>query len=124
MNSFILILNSVFLAKISIVYLLLKYILSFSQLKKSRYKNRNLPLRIFFSKYHQIRSFLQIWSHLLRKSLMKSFIFCAVNLVFLVFYFFSRVISFIYHLKCSNFGELIIRFLFLPWIYILRFNLK
>ena len=33
----------------------------------------------FFSKCDQIRSFLRIWSHLLKKSLMKNFIFCEVN---------------------------------------------
>ena len=32
----------------------------------------------FFSKCDQIRSFLRVWSHLLKKSLMKN-IFCAVN---------------------------------------------
>ena len=31
----------------------------------------------FFSKCDQIRSFLRIWSHLLKKSLMNNFIFCA-----------------------------------------------
>ena len=31
-----------------------------------------------FSKCDQIRSFLRIWSHLLKKSLMKNVIFCAV----------------------------------------------
>ena len=31
-----------------------------------------------FSKCDQIGSFLRIWSHLLKKSLMKNFIFCAV----------------------------------------------
>ena len=34
----------------------------------------------FLSKCDQIRSFLQIRSHLLKKSVMKNFIFCAVNL--------------------------------------------
>ena len=34
----------------------------------------------FFSKCDQIRSFLRIWSHLLKKSLMENFIFCAVYL--------------------------------------------
>ena len=33
----------------------------------------------FFSKCNQIRSFLWIWSHLLKKSLMKNFIFCSVR---------------------------------------------
>ena len=33
----------------------------------------------FFSKCDQIRSFFQIWSHLLKKSVMKNLIFCAVQ---------------------------------------------
>ena len=33
----------------------------------------------FFSKCDQIRRFLRIWSHLLKKSLMENFIFCAVR---------------------------------------------
>ena len=36
----------------------------------------------FFGKYDQIRSFLQIWSPLLKKSLMEYFIFCAVIIGF------------------------------------------
>ena len=32
----------------------------------------------FYSKCDQIRSSLRIWSHLLKKSLMENFIFCAV----------------------------------------------
>ena len=32
----------------------------------------------FSSKYDQIRRKLRIWSHLLRKSLMENFIFCAM----------------------------------------------
>ena len=35
-------------------------------------------IKSFFSKFDQIRSFLWIWSHLLKKSLMENFIFCAV----------------------------------------------
>ena len=35
-------------------------------------------IKDFFSKYDQIRSFLRIWSHLLKKSFMENFIFCAV----------------------------------------------
>ena len=34
----------------------------------------------FFSKCDQIRRKLRIWSHLLKKSFMENFIFCAVNL--------------------------------------------
>ena len=36
-------------------------------------------IKDFFSKCDQIHSLLQIWSHLLKKSLMENFIFCAVN---------------------------------------------
>ena len=35
-------------------------------------------IKDFLSKCDQIRSLLQIWSHLLKKSLMENFIFCAV----------------------------------------------
>ena len=35
-------------------------------------------MKDFFSKRDQIRSFLRIWSHLLKKSLMENFIFLAV----------------------------------------------
>ena len=34
----------------------------------------------FFSKCDQIRSFLRIWLHLLKKSAMENFIFCAMTL--------------------------------------------
>ena len=36
-------------------------------------------IKDFFSKCDQIRSFPQIWSHLLKKYLMKNFIFSAVS---------------------------------------------
>ena len=38
----------------------------------------NFSIKDFFSKCDQIRCFLWIWSHLLKKSLMEKFIFCAV----------------------------------------------
>ena len=38
----------------------------------------NLSIKDFFSKCDQIRMKLQIWSHLLKKSLMENFIFCAM----------------------------------------------
>ena len=37
-------------------------------------------IKDFFSKCDQIRSFLRIWLHLLNKSLMENFIFCAASL--------------------------------------------
>ena len=36
-------------------------------------------IKNFFSECDQIRSVLRIWSHLLKKSLMENFIFCAVK---------------------------------------------
>ena len=36
-------------------------------------------IKDFFSKCEQIRSFLRIWSHLLKKSLMENFTFCAAS---------------------------------------------
>ena len=38
------------------------------------------PIKDFLSKCDQMRSLLRIWSHLLKKSLMENFSFCAVNL--------------------------------------------
>ena len=42
-------------------------------------------IKDFFSKCDQIRSFLRIWSHLQKKSLMKNFIFCAVMTAISIF---------------------------------------
>ena len=39
-------------------------------------------IKDFFSKYDQIHNFMRIWSHLLKKSLMENFIFCAVFTTF------------------------------------------
>ena len=41
-----------------------------------------LPIKDFFSKCNQIHSFPRIWSHLLKKSFMKNFIFCAAMWTF------------------------------------------
>ena len=41
-------------------------------------------IKDFFSICGQIRSFLRIWSHLLKKSLMENFIFCAMSLRYLI----------------------------------------
>ena len=38
----------------------------------------NFSIKDFFSNYDQIRSFLRISSHLLKKSFVKNFIFCSV----------------------------------------------
>ena len=36
-------------------------------------------IKDFFSKCDQVHSFLRIWSHLQKKSLLENFIFCAVK---------------------------------------------
>ena len=51
---------------------------SFISLTTSPAQKMKFPMKNFFSKYDQIRSYLRIWSHLLKKSLMENFIFCAV----------------------------------------------
>ena len=49
-------------------------------LKETTYTAQKMKFSIkdFFNKYDQILMKLQIWSHLLKKSLMENFIFCAV----------------------------------------------
>ena len=44
----------------------------------SLHKKIKFSIKDFFSKCDQICNFLRIWSHLLKKSLMENFIFCAV----------------------------------------------
>ena len=39
-------------------------------------------IKDFFSKYDQIQRKLQIWSHILKKSLMENLIFCAVLFIY------------------------------------------
>ena len=47
--------------------------------KKSNAQILKLSIKDFFSKFGQIRRKLRIWSHLLKKSLMENFTFCAVK---------------------------------------------
>ena len=44
-------------------------------------KKWSFPKKYFFSKFDQIRSFLRIWSHLLKKSFAENFIFSAVKII-------------------------------------------
>ena len=48
-------------------------------IKENTAQKMKFSITDFFSKYERIRSFLRIWSHLLKKSLMENFIFCAVE---------------------------------------------
>ena len=45
---------------------------------RSLHKKMKFSIKGFFSKCDQIHSFLRIWSHLLKKSLIENFNFCAV----------------------------------------------
>ena len=57
----------------------------------------------FFSKYDQIRRFLRIWSHLLKKPLMENVIFCAVEAIFLYhFHPFHRYLDISWAILCSK----------------------
>ena len=50
----------------------------YNQVNSYTAQDMKFSIKDFFSKYGQIRRELQIWSHLLKKSLMENFIFCAV----------------------------------------------
>ena len=50
-------------------------------------------IKDFFSKCDQIRSFQQIWSHLLKKSLMENFIFCVVILNHLIITYYANMFT-------------------------------
>ena len=64
-------------------YLCLLYDLNyFARPNKVPAQKMKFSIKEFFSKYDQIRRKLRIWSHLLRKSLMENFIFCAVGTVY------------------------------------------
>ena len=43
-------------------------------------------IKDFFSTSYQIRSFLRVWSHLLKKSFIENLIFCAVFAIFCLFF--------------------------------------
>ena len=50
-----------------------------SELTLHTAQKMKFSIKDFFSKCDQIRNLLRIWSHLLKKSLMENFIFCAVT---------------------------------------------
>ena len=57
-----------------------KLVTAFSRTSRINTQKMKFSIKGFFSKCDQIRSFLRIWSHLLKKFLMENFIFCAVNM--------------------------------------------
>ena len=62
----------------NIVYISKKIKISISVITNTAQKIK-FSIKNFFSKCDQIRRKLRIWSHLLKKSLMENFIFCAVK---------------------------------------------
>ena len=59
-------------------------------------------IKDFFSKCDQIRRKLRIWSHLLKKSLMKNLIFCAVYIKnFVLLQNFFLLVDTILKIKCQ-----------------------
>ena len=68
-----------FCSSYKFLYLSLACSLNLS-LSFSHYKEKmKISIKDFFSKCNQIRRKQRIWSHLLKKSLMQNFIFCAVS---------------------------------------------
>ena len=57
----------------------------------------NFSMKDFFSKCHQICRKLWIWSHLLKKSLLENFIFCAVILECSLSLSHTRMLLFIFY---------------------------
>ena len=47
--------------------------------QETLHKKMKFSIKDFFNKCDQIRRKLRIWSHLLKKSLMRNFIFCAAK---------------------------------------------
>ena len=79
----------------------------------------------FSSKCVQICSFLQIWSHLLKKSLMENFIFCAV-IVFIVHHLnlvFTRLSCFLWLTNFSDLNFNLFQSNFKAYIYFITLSL-
>ena len=64
-----------------VIWLLLQKLSAFTGLYTAQ--KMKFYIKNFFSKCDQTRRKLRIWSYLLKKSLMKNFIFCAVTIIFL-----------------------------------------
>ena len=55
--------------------------------KPALHKQMKFSIMNFSSKCDQIRSFLRVWSHLLKKSLMENFICCEMVPIFIMLVF-------------------------------------
>ena len=73
--------NSLYLSKVKLKFLYAENEWKYSSiilLANCTAQKINFAIKDSFSKCDQIHSFLRVWSHLLKKSLMKNFIFCVV----------------------------------------------
>ena len=77
-----------------------------------------ISIKDFFSKCDEIRSFLRICSHLLKKYLMGIFIFCAVSLSPVVTYFTCSHVEKIFHTIHISYVTYTLMSLVLPQIYL------
>ena len=83
-------------------------------------------IKNFFSKCDQIRNFQQIWSHVLKKSLMESLNFCALRGVFramsniYVKLFYKNNVHFKNLVKVSNYRQIVI--LMVTWCYYMNIS--
>ena len=71
--------------RLQILYFITRDVKHFIQnelTKISLHKKMKFSIKDFFSKCDQIRSFMRVWSHLIKKSLMENFILCAVFIVY------------------------------------------
>ena len=62
-------------------------------------------IKDFFSKYDQVRRKLRIWSHLMKKSLIENFIFCAELFELNISYLCAYYICYFYSKKCKKIRE-------------------
>ena len=60
---------------------ILQYAIQEWNLRVLSAQKMTLSIKEYFSKFDQNRRKLRIWSHVLKKSLMKNFIFCAVSIL-------------------------------------------
>ena len=84
-------------------YVIWNYILywgkKFEKISNTAQKMK-FSMKDFFRKCGKIRSFLLIWSHLLKKPFIENFIFCAVYSIFVWYYYFLHPffpVLFAYH---------------------------
>ena len=86
------------------MFLLVRFSFAWAACVALTAEKRKFSIKDFFSNYNQIRSFLQVWLHLLKKSLMENFIFYAPSKrairVASLLYIFQQRLKKISYLRC------------------------